>query len=159
MGVKEVIKVYCSSCGAPSTPGLSFCNRCGANLGLIKDQGEIKPPASPFDSLMESIFWVTVFGLGAVVGGVAALKALQFRELFIIAYMILSSAAFLGIYGMHVLQFRRLTSAAKKSSSTKDVGTKELGPAQARLLSEPMPSVTEHTTRAFDPIYSERKSE
>ncbi len=154
--------MYCSSCGAASTPGLSYCNRCGANLGLIKGQGEIKPSVSPFDSLMESIFWVTVFGLGAVVGGVAALKTLEFREVFILAYMILSSVAFLGIYGMHVWQFTRLTSAAKKSSGTTEAlepDTKELGPAQARLLSEPMPSVTEHTTRAFEPIYSERKAE
>jgi hypothetical protein len=29
--------------------------------------------------------------------------------------------------------------------------------AQARALPDPAPSVTEHTTRAFEPIYSERK--
>ena len=29
---------------------------------------------------------------------------------------------------------------------------------QARALTEPVPSVTEHTTRAFEPIYTERKS-
>jgi hypothetical protein len=35
--------------------------------------------------------------------------------------------------------------------------TKELGSAPARVLSEPIPSVTEETTRTFDPIYESRK--
>jgi hypothetical protein len=36
--------------------------------------------------------------------------------------------------------------------------TKELDAAQPRALPEPVPSVTEHTTRTFEPLYSERKS-
>ena len=110
---------------------------------------------------MDSTFWVTVFGLGVIVGGVAAMKALEFREVFIIAYMILSTVAFLGIYGMHVWQFIRLTRGGKKSDSTTEVDepdTKELGPARARVLSEFRPSVTEHTTRTFEPT-AKRKAE
>jgi hypothetical protein len=37
--------------------------------------------------------------------------------------------------------------------------TKELDAAQARVLPEPMPSVTEHTTRTFEPIFIERNKE
>ena len=155
--------MYCPSCGAASTLGLSYCNRCGTNLSAIKDHGALKPSEAPINSLMDSTFWVTVFGLGAIVGGVAAMKALEFREVFIIAYMILSTVAFLGIYGMHVWQFIRLTSGAKKSrgiSEVKEPHTKELSPAPpARVLSEAMPSVTEHTTRTFEPIYIKRKTE
>ena len=144
-----------------TAPGLNYCNRCGTDLSVIKG-GAIKPPESPVNSLMDSTFWVTVFGLAVIVGGVVAMKALELREVFIVAYMILSTAAFLGIYGMHVWQFIRLTVGAKKSGVTagvKETDTKELGPAQARMLSEPMPSVTEHTTRAFEPNYVERKTE
>jgi hypothetical protein len=155
--------MYCPSCGTASTPELSYCNRCGANLSIIKDPGAIKPSEAPINSLMDSTFWVTVFGLMVIVGGVAAMKALELREVFIIAYMILSTVAFLGIYGMHVCQFIRLTSAAKKSGGTivgKGTDTKELSPArEARMLFEPESSVTEHTTRAFEPIYRERKAE
>ncbi len=153
--------MYCPSCGKASTPGLSYCNQCGANLSIVKDHGAIKLSESPVNSLMDSTFWVTVFGLAVIVGGIAAMKALEFREVFIIAYMILSTVAFLGIYGMHVWQFIRLTSAAKRSSGASEVkgpDTKELSPAQERELSEPVPSVTEHTTRTFEPISSERKS-
>jgi hypothetical protein len=131
-------------------------------LTIIKDSGATKPSEAPVNSLMDSTFWVTVFGLAVIVGGVVAMKALELREAFIIAYMILSTVAFLGIYGMHVWQFIRLTGGAKKSSGDIEVkvpDTKELGPARARVLSESMPSVTEHTTRTFEPIYSERKAE
>jgi hypothetical protein len=34
--------------------------------------------------------------------------------------------------------------------------TKELQAMSDRDLSEPVPSVTEHTTRAFDPVYSQQ---
>lgn len=154
--------MYCPSCGIESTPGLSYCNRCGANLSIIKDQGKNKQTESPINSLMDSTFWVTVFGLAVIVGGVAAMKALELREVFIIAYMILSTMAFLGIYGMHVWQFIRLTSGARKSRAATEVkgsDTKELSPAQRRVLSEPMQSVTEHTTRTFEPINSKRQAE
>lgn len=154
--------MYCSSCGTASTPGLSYCNRCGANLSVGKDQAVIKPSESPINSLMDSTFWVTVFGLAVIVGGVLAMKALELREVFIIAYMILSTAAFLGIYGMHVWQFIRLTRGAQKSSGlieVKEADTKELDSTQARMLSEPKPSVTEHTTRTLEPVYRERKAE
>ena len=154
--------MYCPSCGTVSTPGLSYCNRCGTNLSVSKDQAVVKPSESLVNSLMDSTFWVTVFGLAVIVGGAVAMKALELREVFIIAYMILSTLAFLGIYGMHVWQFIRLTRSAQKSSGITEVkgpDTKELAPAQARMLSEPMASVTEHTTRTFEPIYSERKAE
>jgi hypothetical protein len=154
--------MYCPSCGIASTPGQSYCNRCGASLSVSKDRSAIKPSQSAVNALMDSTFWVTFFGLGVIVGGVAAMKALEFREVFIIAYMILSTLAFLGIYGMHVWQFIRLTTGGKKSSSTTEVEephTKELGPAQARVLSEFTPSVTEHTTRTFEPTITKRKAE
>ena len=39
---------------------------------------------------------------------------------------------------------------------TKGPATRELDAAPQQVLPEPMPSVTEHTTRAFDPVYNKR---
>ena len=153
--------MYCPSCGIASTSGLSYCKKCGANLSISKDHGASKPPEALVNSLMDSTFWVTVFGLGVIVGGVVAMKALELREVFIIAYMILSTVAFLGIYGMHVWQFVRLTSGSRKSNAAievKESDTKQIDLAQVRALSEPMQSVTDHTTRAFERLYNERKT-
>jgi hypothetical protein len=146
--------MYCQSCGVPSAPGLSYCKQCGANLNLTKDGVGSKSA----QSVMDSTFWVTLFGLAAIVGGVAAMKALEFREVFIIAYMILSTTAFLGIYGMHVWQFIQLTRGSNKSDRLSErVDTKELNPAQPRGLGEFAPSVTEHTTKTLEPAPIKRK--
>ena len=148
--------MYCQSCGVASAPGLSYCKQCGANLGPTKDNGASKQSA--VSSLMDSTFWVTVFGLAAIVGGVAAMKALEFREVFIVAYMILSTVAFLGIYGMHVLQFLRLTRGGQKSERLNEaVDTKELNPAQPLALGEFKPSVTEHTTKTLEAASLKKK--
>lgn len=145
--------MFCPSCGTPVTLELSYCNRCGANLK--KEDGQ-----SPTDALLDGIFWTTVFGLGLIFGGVALMKAKGVRDLLIVAYMILSSLAFLGIYGMHVWLFFRLTRGAKQASTLaqgEKFETKELEAAEARALPEPTPSVTENTTRSFEPLYTRKE--
>jgi hypothetical protein len=154
--------MYCSSCGTALTPGLSYCNRCGANLSVAKDRGATEPPEPSVNSLLEGIVLTTLFSLGIILGGVVAMKALDVREALITAYMILSSLAFVGIYGVYIWQFFRPNRNVKEVSGTTQVekfDTKELDAAQANALPEPRPSVTEHTTRTFEPVYSERKSE
>ena len=58
------------------------------------------------------------------------------------------------------LLFRRKRSSddAGDSGQLKQPTTNELDAAHARALSEPVASVTEHTTRAFAPIYNEPTS-
>lgn len=149
--------MYCSSCGIALAPGLSFCNRCGANLSAAaKDHGVTKPPVSPVNQLFEGIVLTTLFGMGIIFGGVVAMKALEVKEALIVAYMILSSAAFLGIYGMYIRQFFLLDRSNKEISGAKV--TKELYGRPARTLPEPVPSVTDHTTRTLEPVYREPKS-
>ena len=43
------------------------------------------------------------------------------------------------------------------NAQLKESTTKELGEAPPRALPEHLTSVTEHTTRAFEPIFTERK--
>jgi len=53
----------------------------------------------------------------------------------------------------------RLSYCTRDQGSLKEQTTNELKAAPARVLSEPVPSVTEHTTRAFEPIYMLKKTE
>jgi hypothetical protein len=65
------------------------------------------------------------------------------------------------VEGAFIRQLSRRKRGAEETGDTalsKEQATKELDVAQARVLPEPMPSVTEHTTRSFEPIYRERKS-
>src|SRR6202008_5171396 len=64
--------MFCSSCGTTITPGLSYCNRCGASL---KEQ----PPATTVrtGAILAFLLAVTVIGLGGLgimLGGALTLK-------------------------------------------------------------------------------------
>jgi len=55
-----------------------------------------------------------------------------------------------------LLSSKRGVVDAGQVGSIKGSATKELDAAQPLSLPQPIPSVTENTTRAFDPIYTDR---
>lgn len=63
-----------------------------------------------------------------------------------------------GVFLRLLLRRKRGTQEAGDTAILKGQATKELDAAQERVLPEPVPSVTEHTTRTFEPIYNERPS-
>jgi hypothetical protein len=142
--------MYCSSCGTEVTTGLSYCNRCGTTL-LARDRSATGPPQVPFEPLVWAIVSVTLAGLGAVIGLMAVMhEVLKFNDVLIIAFSIVSLLLILGVDSVLVWLLMRVVRAG--------IPTKPKGPAAIEsymapmpLLVEPPPSVTEHTTRAFDP--------
>lgn len=154
--------MYCSSCGAAVAQGLSYCNLCGAKLSGAKIDGASKPADSFPESLIWAIVSVFVVGLGVIMGLMAMLKELLNLNVEII--LAAGSLVFLllvAIEAVLIWQLISRTSAAKAAGDTmrqKDQTTKELDAAQLQALPEPLPSVTEHTTRSFEPVYSERHS-
>lgn len=55
--------MYCQSCGVQLTQQMKFCNRCGVLLIQSDETADIKRTEKRLDSHLESLFWVTVFGL------------------------------------------------------------------------------------------------
>jgi hypothetical protein len=145
---------------------LNFCNRCGGDLSFLKGRVGGESRKSREESVAADMFSMTVIGLGLILGGVVALKALYLNEALIIAYMMISSLAFIGIYS---LRFWRIVHTRRGGSQTSGVATatttaqaenlvtRELEDASPGALPEPSPSITEGTTRAFEPSYRERK--
>jgi hypothetical protein len=79
----------------------------------------------------------------------------------IFAFTLLSFLIMLLVEGVCIwLLLRRHRGAEERGdiALSKEQATKELNAAQARVLPEPVPSVTEHTTRAFETVYNERTS-
>ncbi len=139
--------MYCSSCGVVVAQGLSYCNYCGAKLSGVKG-----------DSIMVAVL---VFGFVAIVFLMMAMKMVGLDVGQILAFTILSFLIMLLVEGVFIWQLLRRKRGAEETGDTalsKEQATTELDAAQARVLPEPVPSVTEHTTRAFEPIYSERKT-
>jgi hypothetical protein len=154
--------MYCSSCGVAVAQSLSYCNYCGEKLNGVKGEKVIKSPEPKPELLVSAMVVVFVFGLGAITILLGVLKTvLDLNVGLILAFALLSFLIMLSIEGVLV---RLLLSRKRGSEETgnavrlKQQTTRELDAAQARALPEPLPSVTEHTTRTFDPVYNERKS-
>jgi hypothetical protein len=62
-----------------------------------------------------------------------------------------------GIFIRLLLRRRRDTDETHRPTLAEGQSTNELDAAQARVLPEARASVTEHTTRAFDPVYRDRE--
>ena len=154
--------MYCSTCGVAVAQGLSYCNYCGAKVSVAKRDKVSKSPEVKPDLLVPAMIVVFVFGLAAITVMMGVMKTvLQLNVGQILAFalpcfllMFLLEAVFIR------LLFRRKDGAEETGDTMlrKGQATRELDVAQARGLPEPLPSVTENTTRTFDPIFTERTS-
>ena len=98
--------------------------------------------------------------LAFVFGGMVILKRLNFSQALIIAYMALSSVAFLINFGLNFWGFLRISRQGEKVKALDSPATtSELPPADIAAVISPAPSVTENTTRSFESVYAKRKPE
>lgn len=147
--------MYCSSCGVAVTQSLSYCNRCGAKLNRSDEaeSSEVKK-----ETLVASMVATFIFGLFGITVLMGVMKAVLNFELHLI--LAGATAAFLimllleGVFISLLLRRRR---GAEDAGQIKRA-TKELDAGQTQFIPEDRASVTEHTTRAFDPVYKEQSS-
>ncbi len=154
--------MYCSSCGVAVAQGLSYCNHCGTKLGGAEGESVVKSRGVKPELLVSAMVGLFIFGLIAIAVLVGMLKAVAgFDFPFLLIAVMLCFLLMFVVEGVLIgllLKGRRGAKGAGDTARLKEQTTKELGEAQARSLTEPVPSVTEHTTRSFEPLYRERKS-
>ena len=145
--------MYCSSCGMTMKAGLSYCNRCGAEVG--KESGLIGPAKVDVNSLVWAIVAVTVVGPGSIIGLMAVMKeVLHLNDVLIISSALLVFLSFLLAEGVFIWMLVRSVLGGRQPyirNRQKGFSTSELGEAKANALPEPALSVTEHTTRTLEP--------
>lgn len=154
--------MYCSSCGAAVTPGLSYCNRCGAEL-KTKESSPAKLSETAPDYLVGAITAVTILGLGTTIGLMAVMKeVVHFSDGLIIAFTCLSFLTFLGVDSVFIWLLLRSRKGAKEAggmSEGKEMARREVDVAKRGMLSEAALSVTEHTTRTLETADMQKKAE
>jgi hypothetical protein len=151
--------MYCPTCGNEITVELKYCNRCGANLTLPATSAPmaLAPVKLTFPSI---VLGITILGgLGIILGSATEFARQGIHPAFIV-WMVLFGAATL--FGCTALLIRFLTKMMTMG--------RELAPQQQQPRPqftdrptmphlpprmEPVPSVTENTTRTFTPIYRE----
>jgi hypothetical protein len=152
--------MYCSTCGASIVPGLSYCNQCGAKLTEASSKQSPKSSEVRPESLIWAMVAVLVFGFVAIVFLMLAMKMVGLNEGQILGFTLLSFLIMLLLEGVFIWQLLRRKRGGQEpgdSGLTGSRATQELDATEPRYLSEPVASVTENTTRTFDPVYSERR--
>jgi len=146
--------MFCSNCGTPHTQGLSYCNRCGADLRERKESSN----TAAITAMLTAITTLGLVGLGIMLMGAVILrrKANLDQELIGVfmkfTFLIVSVTEF-----MLVRNLSKLTSwNESKKYLPPPTPTNELRLPAASNLGEPVPSVTENTTRTLDYVRREQ---
>jgi hypothetical protein len=156
--------MYCPSCGNEISVELKYCNRCGANLSGVP---EVYPP--PMVKPMKLGVPAIVLGLTITIGlGIIFSSATELAERQVhpaaIAWMVIFGLA--ALFGCTALMLRfwlkvlamnrEVYQPQNQIRPAVQMPSQIPGPRQQfppRL--EPIPSVTEHTTRTFSRAYRE----
>lgn len=151
--------MYCPSCGLQQTQELRYCPRCGANLAPASQE---KPPSlvGPIWAVSLALTLVTLVGFGFIFTFIMVLVTRDIHlggsPLLIISFFLL---VVLAIAGLLVRQLSRLLalhhktggqSARKSQPNKNELAEREA--ARLEAMSEPSLSITESTTRTFEPL-------
>lgn len=141
--------MYCAACGTPLAPGLSYCNRCGMNL---KEPSESRQ--GPINSYLTAITIIGVGGLVMMLGGAIALKnGAQMTQGMIGIYMLMTFMIVAVVELALCWQLSRLNRSTEKRERAipqMHAGIPNQIAAPQPRLGEPIPSVTENTTRTLE---------
>jgi hypothetical protein len=152
--------MYCPSCGNEISVELKYCNRCGANLmGFPPSYPApvVKPMKLSFPAIVLGL--TVTGGIGLIFGGATELARMQVHPAAIAWMVIFSMATLFGCTGLILRFWLKVFSLNRESYQPQHQPQPPMQlPAPRQQFPprlEPMPSVTEHTTRTFSPAYRE----
>jgi hypothetical protein len=139
--------MYCANCGTQLVQGLSYCNRCGFNL-----RERLESNTGPITAFLTAITILGVAGLGILLGGAVALRkeAGLSQDLIgvfmLFTFLLLSTTEFMLIRNLSKL----MSAKESKPRVLAPPAHHDLRLPHASSLGEPVPSVTENTTRTLE---------
>ena len=156
--------MYCPSCGSELSSELTYCNRCGVNLKPLLNQSG--PPVRIVGAtwaISMAVVFVTLGGFSAIGRLVLAIinngVNLSGGGILLLGFgllIILAIASLLIRQLSRVLDVAQLSGGATQSRQSK---LSEKSVQQIEAPREPVASVTEHTTRMFEPIHKDRDTQ
>lgn len=161
--------MYCQACATEIQTGLNYCNRCGAvvnaSLTARPETPALVDLKNPVRTLGAAVTLTTLVGITIIF---LALDGLSGRALPPELLGMLAAAGFFLILVIDVLLLRILSrlvqlpvAAPALQTQAQRPESRELRPTPAQTYMPaatdplPTPSVTDHTTRTFHPIYKE----
>lgn len=148
--------MYCPICGAESTQGLNYCKRCGT--GLTPSVPPIPDKTSVGKAMGLMLFLVSVVSIAGFVALFSTVYNLGERQYFdtraLVAIMAFGGATVIGVIGLLVWLLLRFTTGPQPVAhhdKTAKPGAREYNAPQLAAPPIGLTSVTENTTRNFEP--------
>ena len=145
--------MYCANCGTQLAQELSYCNRCGSNL---RERPESN--TGVITAFLTAITTLGVAGLAILFGGALVLKRKAQLDPELIS--IFMTFTFLLVSLIEFMLIRNLSKLlAPKESKVRSFQPpviNDLRLPQHSTLGEPVPSVTENTTRTLEYLTREQ---
>ena|SRR5436853_4911097 len=139
--------MYCANCGTQLVQELSYCNRCGFDV-----RTRTQSSTGSIAAFLTAITLLGVIGLGLMFGGALSFKKAGFAEDFIGVFIV---CMFVLVGFTEFMLVKNLSKLSGAQESKKRSVDQDLRLPQASNLGEPVPSVTENTTRTLE--YERRK--
>lgn len=159
--------MYCQTCGAEIQPGLNYCNRCGSLVNSAMTKETLVPVdlSSPVRWISVTVGLTFLVGLATIFIALAGLASWGFNNDSAMAIAFFGLATLFGVEISLIRLLSRLLGISKERGTLHQLKrrkAKELDtptPPQyiqpANAYTDPLASVTEHTTRTFSPAYRE----
>lgn len=154
--------MYCPDCGDHSTQGLNYCKQCGAALSPLENNSDGERRSRPGAFSWTLTLFAALIGFGGLalifgMGFVLAQNPTVDKDV-PVALLVFGSLSFVGIFAVLVYMMLRLTSASPGAGKKASPKLKPRSKAPAPQIEAPpltLQSVTEHTTRNFEPLKRE----
>ncbi|MGH9967810.1 MAG: hypothetical protein ACREBG_08220 [Pyrinomonadaceae bacterium] len=151
--------MYCPTCGNEITVELKYCNRCGANLSLSTGNLPAPVPAPVKLTAPTVVIGLTITGgLGIIFAGATELAQMHVHPAAITWMFLFSMATLFGCSAMLIRFWSKMLGLHRQPTAlpqTSRPAVERIPPQQLPPRFESVPSVTEHTTRTFTPVYRE----
>ena len=160
--------MYCPNCGKDNSNEQRFCRSCGLSLQVISQVLGNEPSASESDDISIEIIkreqkkWQNPFMYGFLMLTLGIIIVI-FGKTLLGEQLVADIGTVMAFLGIGLLGFKGVSLMLSQSSSSPQSKALPEGEATTKLPPASqfgtLPSVTEHTTRHLEPIYSERKAE
>ena len=145
--------MFCSSCGAEYAQKINYCKRCGTNITTPTNTVEVHVPKPRLTAMFIAIAGLGLIGLIACFTALSEFAHMGMRGPDLIVPFVLGLFFIFAIAGGLMWQLSRMVSTFQKNlhNATLDkIVTPQQQPIVTSTYQEPVPSITDHTTRSFD---------
>lgn len=171
--------MYCPNCGKENSSKQRFCRSCGLSLQAVSQALAVGLPAAVRDDesldvlRREQKSWHNPLLYGFLMLALGLLVIVLGKKVFA-EQLVADIGTLISVLGVGLLGFRgvmlmqrqsrpataseMLPAAETTAAPTAELTTELQTPPAALNAGEP-PSITEHTTRHFEPVYTKRKAE